>query len=175
MLQSNKTEYALNNGCIPPEHYLNHSGIELFKKIIAGELPQPPIGKTLCFEMLEAQEGRVLFKGTPNLTHYNPLGSVHGGWYGAILDSALSCAVQSKLPAGMLYTTAEYKINMIRPMFDTTGEVTCEGKAIHVGRTIGTSEARIIDKNGKLIAHGTATCAIFPVKEIVKETVKRPV
>lgn len=165
MSENNNIKYATHNGCIPPELYLNHTGIQLFKMIIAGELPQPPIGNTLSFEMAEAEEGRVLFKGTPNLSHYNPLGSVHGGWYGAILDSALSCAVQSKLPAGMLYTTAEYKINMIRPMFDTTGEITCEGKAIHVGRTIGTSEARILDKNGKLIAHGTATCAIFPAKK----------
>lgn len=165
MSHNKKHEYSLKSGCIPSELYLNHTGLELFQMIISGELPQPPIGKTLCFEMAEAQEGRVVFKGTPNFSHYNPLGSVHGGWYGAILDSALSCAVQSKLPAGMLYTTAEYKINMIRPMFDTTGEVICEGKAIHVGRTIGTSEARIIDKNGKLIAHGTATCAIFSIKK----------
>lgn len=158
-------KYTTDQGCIPPELYLKCSGVDLFKMMIAADIPQPPISKIMCFSMVDAQVGKVVFKGTPNLTHYNPLGSVHGGWYGTIMDSALSCAVQSKLPAGMRYTTVEYKINMIRPMFDTTGEVTCEANAIHVGRTIGTSEAKITDKNGKLIAHGTATCAIFPAKK----------
>lgn len=165
MSEKAKYKHATDEGCIPPELYLKHSGAELFQMMIKGEIPPPPISKIMCFSMVEAKEGRVVFKGTPNLTHYNPLGSVHGGWYGTILDSALSCAVQSKLPAGMLYTTVEYKINMIRPMFDTTGEVICEGKAIHVGRTIGTSEARITTVEGKLIAHATATCAIFLAKK----------
>lgn len=150
-------------GSIPMEMVRTHSGIELFQKMIAGELPPPPIAKLLNFSLTEAEEGRAVFRGVPLAEHYNPLGTVHGGWPATLLDSALGCAVQTLLPAGTGYTTIEFKVNLVRPLSKDTGEVVCEGRAIHRGRTIATSEATITTSAGKLIAHGTETCAIFPI------------
>ena len=150
-------------GTIPLELARMHAGIELFDMMIAGKLPPPPIAKTLNFKLTEAEKGRAVFRGIPLFDHYNPLGTVHGGWPATILDSALGCAVQTMLPKGIGYTTVEFKVNLVRPMFDTTGEVVCEGKVIHMGRTIATSEATLKNSEGKLIAHGTETCAIFPL------------
>ena len=150
-------------GTIPLELVHKHSGIELFDMMIAGELPPPPISRTLNFRLTEAEKGRAVFRGVPLFEHYNPLGTVHGGWPATILDSALGCAVQTMLPKGIGYTTVEFKVNLVRPMFETTGEVVCEGRVIHMGRTIATSEATLKNAEGKLIAHGTETCAIFPL------------
>lgn len=150
-------------GTIPLDFVEKHAGIELFQMMIAGELPPPPIAGTLNFKLTEAEEGRAVFRGIPLSEHYNPLGSVHGGWPAAILDSALGCAVHTLLPRGMAYTTVEFKVNLVRPLFETTGEVVCEGSVIHMGRTIATSQATLKNGEGKLIAHGVETCAIFPL------------
>lgn len=150
-------------GTIPMELALRHDGLELFRMMIDGEIPAPPIARTMNMRLAEAGKGRAVFVGVPTIDHYNPLGTVHGGWPAAILDSALGCAVHTMLPAGMAYTTVEFKVNLVRPLFETSGEVTCEGKVIHFGRTIATSEAMLRTSDGKLIAHGTETCAIFPV------------
>ena len=150
-------------GTIPFELAQKHSGLELMAMMVAGELPPPPIARTLNFKLTEAEKGRAVFRGIPLFDHYNPLGTVHGGWPATILDSALGCAVQTMLPSGTGYTTVEFKVNLVRPMFETTGEVVCEGTVIHMGRTIATSEATLKNAEGKLIAHGTETCAIFPL------------
>lgn len=163
-MSEKKYKFSTDIGGIPPELFIKHSGIELFEMMLTGDVPQPPIAKVMNFHLAEAEKGRVVFRGTPKVAYYNPLGSVHGGWPATILDSAMSCAVQTMLPAGMLYTTAEFKVNLIRPLFEDTGEVICEGNIIHCGRTIATSSATIKTQEGKLIAHGTATCAIFPFK-----------
>lgn len=155
-------DYA--TGCIPLELAMKHPGIDLFKMMLAGELPSPPIAKTLNFKLTEAEEGRAVFRGVPLFDHYNPLGTIHGGWPATLLDSALGCCVQTVLPAGTGYTTIEFKVNLVRPLSKDTGEVICEGKLIHRGRTTATSEATIkTASEGKLIAHGTETCAIFPL------------
>lgn len=148
-------------GSIPIETILSTSGLELTRKIIAGELPAPSMGKALNFHLAEADEGRVVFRGSPLSEHYNPAGSVHGGWASAILDSSLACCVWTMVPVGFFHTTAEFKVNLIRPMTEETGEVICEGRVIHMGRKIATSEATLKTLDGKLIAHGTETCAIF--------------
>ena len=101
-------------------------------------------------------------RGLPGTRHLNPLGGVHGGWAAAILDSALGCCVQTLLAKGEAYTTAEFKVNLTRPITPQTGEVVCEGKVIHKGRTLAVSEATLKDAKGKLLAFGTETCAIFP-------------
>ncbi len=150
-------------GSVPMEMAVRQSGIELFRMMIAGELPPPPIAKTMNILLSEAEEGRVIFRGIPRAEHYNPLGTIHGGWPATILDSALGCCVHTMLPAGMAYTTIEFKVNLVRPLFESSGEVICEGRVIHVGRTIATSEATLKTSEGKLIAHGSETCAIFPV------------
>jgi uncharacterized protein (TIGR00369 family) len=148
---------------LPKELVASHSGLELLKLMISGKLPPPPMAKSFNFILSEAEAGRVVFRGFPTMEFYNPLGTIHGGWPAAILDSSLGCCVHSMLPAAMAYTTVEFKVNLVRPLFADSGEVVCEGKVIHVGRTIATSEASLKTLDGKLIAHGTETCAIFPL------------
>lgn len=150
-------------GHIPFELLRTHSGLEQLRMLLAGKLPPPPISKTLGFYLAEAEEGRAVFRGTPRYEHYNPLGVVHGGWTATLLDSALGCAVHTMVPAGIGYTTVEFKVNLVRPLSDRSGETICEGRVVHFGRTIATSEATLKTQDGKLIAHGTETCAIFPL------------
>jgi uncharacterized protein (TIGR00369 family) len=137
------------------------SGLEYLRKIVAGELPPPPIGALMNFRINELEEGRAVFSVTPAEYHYNPIGVVHGGVAATLLDSAMGCAVHSMLPAGAAYTTLEIKVNYIRPMTAETGPVRCEAKVIHVGGRTATAEGRIEDERGKLYAHGTTTCIIF--------------
>jgi len=137
------------------------SGLDYLRKIVAGELPAPPIGALMNFRVNEVEEGRAVFSVTPSEYHYNPIGVVHGGVAATLLDSAMGCAVHSVLPAGAAYTTLEIKVNYIRPMTAETGPIRCEAKVIHVGARTATAEGRIEDERGRLYAHGTTTCIIF--------------
>jgi uncharacterized protein (TIGR00369 family) len=137
------------------------SGLEYLQKIVAGELPRPPIGALMNFEITELSEGRAVFVVEPAEYHYNPIGVVHGGLAATLLDSAMGCAVHSRLPAGASYTTLEIKVNYIRPMMAETGRVRCEANVIHIGGRTATAEGRIVDEGGKLYAHATTTCMIF--------------
>jgi uncharacterized protein (TIGR00369 family) len=138
------------------------SGLEFLRAIGEGRLPQPPMGQLMGFEGLEAEEGRVVFAVTPNESHYNPIGVVHGGLAMTLLDSAMGCAVQSTLPAGAGYTSLETKVNFARAITRDTGRILCEAKVLHAGRTIATAEGRVFaEDTGKLLAHGTSTCLII--------------
>ncbi|HKP73033.1 MAG TPA: PaaI family thioesterase [Pyrinomonadaceae bacterium] len=137
------------------------SGLEYLQKIVAGELPRPPISALMNFGLAELGEGRAVFTVEPAEYHYNPIGVVHGGLAATLLDSAMGCAVHSMLPAGAGYTTLEIKVNYVRPMTAATGEVRCEATVIHVGGRTATAEGRVVDQGGKLYAHGTTTCIIF--------------
>ncbi|MEV4557630.1 PaaI family thioesterase [Kitasatospora sp. NPDC049285] len=139
------------------------SGEEVLRGIIEGRIPAPPIAGTLSFRLVEAGPGTAVFEGETGEHLYNPLGSVHGGYLATLLDSALGSAVMSRLPAGTGYTTTQLNIHLVRPVFADTGLLRCEGTALHVGRTVATAEARVIGENGKLYAHGTTTCAVFPL------------
>ena len=105
----------------------------------------------------------MVFAGTPDLRHYNPIGVVHGGYAATLLDSCMGCAVHSALEAGQGYTTLELKVNYVRAMTVNTGRVRAEGKIINVGRQVATAEGRIVGDDGKLYAHGTTTCLVFPI------------
>jgi len=137
------------------------SGLEYLQKIVAGELPRPPISALMNFGLTELGEGHAVFTAEPAEYHYNPIGVVHGGLAATLLDSAMGCAIHSMLPAGAGYTTLEIKVNYVRPMTAETGEVRCEARVIHVGGRTATAEGRVIDASGKLYAHGTTTCIIF--------------
>lgn len=139
------------------------SGLELFRAMVAGELPAPPIGRTNHFRLVEAEHGRVVFEGRPSLDFYNPLGTVHGGWIATLLDSALGCAVHSTLPAGQGYTTLEIKVNYVRPVLERTGPVRSTGRIVHAGSRVATADATLTDAAGKLYAHGSTTCLVFPL------------
>src|SRR5919112_1594299 len=125
------------------------TGLEFLKKVVLGELPRPPISALMNFGLAELDEGRVVFSVEPAEYHYNPIGVVHGGLAATLCDSAMGCAIQSTLPAGVGYTTLELKINFVRALTLTTGLVLCEGKVIHVGGRVGTAEARVTDRAGK--------------------------
>jgi uncharacterized protein (TIGR00369 family) len=148
-------------GYIRPEQVRGRTGLETLQAIFAGELPSPPIGETLDFVPVHMEPGVAVFQGRPQLKHYNPLGSVHGGWFATLLDSALGCAVHSALPAGKAYTTLELKVNIVRALTDAVPLVRAEGKLIHLGRQMATSEARLVGPDGRLYAHATTTCLVF--------------
>jgi uncharacterized protein (TIGR00369 family) len=139
------------------------SGLEFLRKMIAGELPQPPFARLLNFGVAEISEGRAVFTCEPGEYHYNPIGLVHGGLAATLLDSALGCAIHSTLPAGTGYTTLEIKVNFIRAMSADTGPIRCEGNVVHRGGRTATAEGRVVDAEGRLYAHGTTTCLIMPL------------
>lgn len=137
------------------------TGIEFLQRIIDGRLPAPPMASLLDFKIIEVQSGLAVFRGRPAFNHYNPMGAVHGGYAATILDSCMGCAVHSTLEAGEGQTTLEMKINLVRAISDQTGEVRAEGRLLSRGRRIGTAEGRLLDGQGRLLAHGTTTCMIF--------------
>ena len=138
------------------------SGVEYLRAMAEGRVPKPPISETLGFDGLgDVAEGRVVFTMTPAEHHYNPIGSVHGGVYATLLDSACGCAVQSLLPAGDFYTSLDLSVKFLRGMTKDTGQVQCIGTVTHMGRRTALAEARIVDANGKLYATATSTCMVF--------------
>ena len=120
-----------------------------------------PLGGLLGFRLIEVGDGYGVFEGEPSAKHYNPAGTVHGGWISSILDSALGCAIHSRLAARQSYTTVELKVNMVRAITDQTGLVRAKGAVIHLGKRLATSDARLEDGRGKLLAHGSCTCLIL--------------
>jgi len=137
------------------------SGIELLSEILNGRLPAAPFCRTVGFRLAEVAEGRVVFEGTPGFAHCNPLGGVHGGWFGTLLDSCMGCAVHSLLPPGRAYTTLEYKVSLLRAPVPGAGPLSAIGEAVRVGRRTGVAEGRMVDAQGRLYAQGSTTCLIF--------------
>ncbi|MBL8156000.1 MAG: PaaI family thioesterase [Anaerolineae bacterium] len=137
------------------------SGREFQEAMRDGRIPGPPIAHLLDFQSVEVGDGRIVFACTPAEYHYNPIGVVHGGLACTLLDSALACAIHTKLPAGVPYTTIELHVNFLRPLTVDTGPVRCEAEVIHIGRSMATAQGRLIDAHGKLYAHGTTTCLIL--------------
>jgi uncharacterized protein (TIGR00369 family) len=137
------------------------SGLEFLQSIRAGKVPPPPIAVLMGFSPVEIAEGRVTFAVVPDEYHYNPIGVVHGGLAAALLDTAMGCAVQSKLPRGRTYTTLDLHVRYLRPLTRMTGRVLCTGTTVHVGGKLATAEARLVDESGKLYATGTASCMLF--------------
>ena len=148
-------------GIAPRGQVFGMTGMKVFEAIFDGTLPPAPIGEALDFIPVHMEPGIAIFQGKPQLRHYNPLGTVHGGWFCTLLDSALGCAVHTILPAGKGYTTLELKVNMLRPLTDAVALVRAEGKVIHAGRQVATAEGRIVGPDGKIYAHATTTCLIF--------------
>ncbi|TCT09266.1 uncharacterized protein (TIGR00369 family) [Tepidamorphus gemmatus] len=151
-------------GVLPLARIRDMDGLSQLEAVIAGTFPAPPIARTLGFMLREVEPGRALFAGLPGFDHLNPLGTVHGGWAATLLDSALGCAVHTTLKVGEAYTTIEFKVNLVRPLLPDTGEVVCEGRIVHRGARIATSEASLRGADGRLYAHGSETCMIFPMK-----------
>ena len=147
-----------------PEQFAGKTGLQIFQSILAGEIPPPPITETLSFTLVEVEPGKVQFQGRPLFAHYNPLGTVHGGWIATLLDSALGCAVHTLLPPGKTYTTLEIKVNFVKALTDRVPLVRAIGEIIYSGGRIGTAEARLVGPDGTLFAHATTTCIVLDVR-----------
>jgi uncharacterized protein (TIGR00369 family) len=138
------------------------TGLEYLQRILAGEIPGVPIGDTLGFRLAQAEKGRVVLVGSPDARSYNLIGSVHGGWAAAILDTALALSVLSTLDESQGFTTVDIRINYLRPLTAQTGEVHAEGRVLQAGRRLAYGDARLVDGAGKLLCHGTGSCLIVP-------------
>lgn len=154
-----------------PAQVAHLTGLQFFEGMFSGELPYPPINETLDFLAVHMEPGYAVFQGRPQLRHYNPMGTVHGGWFATLLDSCVACAVHTALPAGKAYTTVELKINLVRALTDKVPLVRAEGRLIHLGRSMGTADGRLVGHDGTLYAHASTTCFIM---ELPKPADARP-
>ena len=146
------------------EEILEISGLEMMQGILKGIYPAAPIAKILNYKVHAVEKGKVVFRATPNLESRNPMGTIHGGWYGTILDSAMACAVTTTLPAGKIQTTLEFKVNIIRPI-PTGVTVDAIGIVEHSGKSTGVAVGSLVDvKTGKLYASSSTTCIIMAPK-----------
>ena len=137
------------------------AGLDFLRAIRDGDLPPPPIAQLLGFRLVEVEPGHAVFEVVPGEHHYNPIGVVHGGLAMTLLDSAMGCCVQTRMPAGGGYTTLEAKTNLVRAITDKTGRLRATGKLVHLGSRIATAEGRLEDAAGKLYAHASTTCIVL--------------
>ena len=157
-------ERRLQPGLGRPEQFAGRIGMQIFEAMLAGEIPVPPILETLAFMLVEVEPGRVQFQGKPQFAHYNPMGSVHGGWIATLLDSALACAVHTLLPPGKSYTTVELKVNYVKALTDRVPLVRAIGEIIYSGGKIGTAQGKLVSPEGTLFAHATTTCIVLDAR-----------
>jgi uncharacterized protein (TIGR00369 family) len=140
---------------------LSLSGLEYMQGMVEGRHPGPPISRTMGYTLHSVSDGRVVFRGAPEFNVTNPMGTVHGGWYGTLLDSAMACAVMTKVPRGSVYTTLEYKINIVRSI-PIGMQIDCIGETDHAGRSTGIAHGEIRGvQDGRLYATGSTTCIIM--------------
>jgi uncharacterized protein (TIGR00369 family) len=137
------------------------SGLEFVQGFVDGSLPLNTMARTLGYDIVEVEPGRVVVVADPGEQHLNPQGTVHGGFAATLLDTCMGLAVQSTLDKGIGSTTLEFKISLMRPITPETGRVRAEGTVQVRGRRIGTAEGRLTDGQGRLLVHGTTTCLIF--------------
>ncbi|MGC2777256.1 MAG: PaaI family thioesterase [Bradyrhizobium sp.] len=158
---NDRTTSGSEFGVVPLSVLASMPGLDFVRGVFAGTLPQPPIMQTVGPFDCTAEAGQVVMHSVPGLRHYNPIGSVHGGYAATLLDSAMGLAIHSMCPQGSGYTTLEFKVSFIKAMTETTGTVRTEGKTLSFGRRAATAEARITDAQGRLLAHATTTCLVF--------------
>ena len=153
-------------GVSRPDQVAGKTGLEMMQAMLRGELPYAAIARTLDFTLIAISEGSAVFQGTPGPAHLNPLGTIHGGWYATLLDSALGCAVHTMMPVGRGYTTAELSVNLVRGAVPNGEPLRAIGQVIHCGRQLATAEGRIVDASGKVYAHATTTCLVFELPKV---------
>ena len=153
----------LPNGITPLHEVLPRSGLQLLQGLLTGHTPPATFSKTLDFLLVEVSEGKAVFQGQPSAAHLNPMGTVHGGWFSTLLDSALGCAVHSMLPPGRAYTTAELNVNLVKTLTPKVARVRAIAEIVHCGKQLATSQARLVGADGTLYAHATSTCLVFDI------------
>jgi uncharacterized protein (TIGR00369 family) len=137
------------------------TGLEYFRRIMAGEIPHAPFVAGLGIRFAEVERGRVVVEVEPAAAHENGLGIAHGGLAATLLDTALGCAVNTVMTEGQIFTTLEMQVHYTRAIRQGLGVLRCEATIVHAGRRTATAEARIVDSAGKLYAHGTGTWIAF--------------
>ena len=156
-----RLEAGAGPGVARREQVADLTGLEVMQGLLSGELPYATIAQTLDYLLVAVSRGHATFQGTPGTGHLNPMGTIHGGWFATLLDSALGCAVHTMMPAGRGYTTAELSVNIVRALTPQVPRVRAEGKVLHCGRQLATAEARLVGADGTLYAHATTTCLVF--------------
>ena len=158
-----RREYGWHDPSLSLARLPELSGLELLQAMVRGELPPPPLVSTLGFTALTVEKGVVTVDLEPAEFHLNPLGTVHGGVVAALLDTACGCAVHSTLPAGTGYTSLDLSTRFLRPVMAGTGLIRCTGTVLTSGSRTATAEGRLVDGRGRLLAHATSTCLVFPI------------
>jgi uncharacterized protein (TIGR00369 family) len=148
-------------GKVSAERQKEMTGLEFVQGLAQGTLPLNMMAQTLDYDITEAENGRVVVTANPKEIHLNPWGTVHGGLAATMLDSCMGLAIQSTLDKSIGSTTLEFKISFVRAITPETGPIRAEGTVINRGRRVGTAEGRVIDRDGRLLVHGTTTCLIF--------------
>lgn len=148
-------------GVLPLSALGTMSPADVFNGIGNGTLPHPPFGSLVDFVPIRWEPGRFIFQGTPDTRHYNPLGTVHGGYAATLLDSCMGCAIHTRLEQGQGYTTLDLRVSYLRALRDGVGPVRAEGTVVHIGRSTATAEGQLYDAEGRLYATGSTTCLIF--------------
>ncbi|NUT33456.1 MAG: PaaI family thioesterase [Hamadaea sp.] len=141
------------------------TGLEQLQLMIDGTMPPPPVMRLLDMEGFQAWTGRVVVRMRAREFHYNPLGTVHGGMLATLLDTAAGCSVHSSLPAGMAYTSLDLTTKFLRPVTVESGLLTCEGTVVSQGRRTALAQAQLTDEAGRLVAHATSSCLLFPIEQ----------
>ena len=159
-----RCEAGRGPGVSRPEEVAALDGLQLMQGVMSGELPSAEIAHTLDFLLVEVSRGRAVFQGTPGRRHLNPMGTVHGGWFATLLDSALGCAVHTLMPVGRAYTTAELDVKLVRALTPAVTRVRAIGEVVHSGRQLATAEARLVGPDGTLYAHASTTCLVFDAR-----------
>jgi uncharacterized protein (TIGR00369 family) len=148
-------------GTVSAERRRAMTGLEFVQGMANGTLPHNTMANTLGYAIVEAEKGRVVVTATPKDTHLNPSGTVHGGLAATLLDSCMGLAIQTLLEKGAASTTLEFKISFVRPITPATGLIRAEGTVVSSGRRVGTAEGRVVDADGRLLAHATTTCLVL--------------
>lgn len=162
-IQERTRTYSWSDPAINAAALGRRSGLETLRALGRGELPAPPVMHTLGIDRIEVDEGRATVVMRAQEYHYNPLGTVHGGIIATLLDTAAACALHSTLPAGTGYTSLDLTTKFLRPVTVDSGELRCEGTVLSRGRTVALAEARLTDAAGRLVAHATSSCLLFPI------------
>ena len=160
-IQRERLAQGVGQGAIEWKNVVQLTGLEIIQGVQQGMLPFASIAKTLDFMLMSVEKGRVIFQGSPGINHMNPMGTIHGGWFASILDSALGCAIHTMLPAGRSYTTTELSVNLVRALTPAISRFLAEANVLHCGKQLATAEAKLVGPDGKLYAHATTTCLVF--------------
>jgi uncharacterized protein (TIGR00369 family) len=152
-------------GVIPLTVMQRSNGLEVLHQVKKGLLPLPPISEVIPFELMDMEFGKATLISRPSEKFYNTMGIVHGGYAMTLLDSCMGVAIYTTLGSGIGYTTIETKVNFVKPVTAETGLLRAIGHAVHTGTRTATAESRLVDEEGKLYAHGTTTCFLYPLSD----------